>query len=211
MTSKKRARKPVQKPAVKPDKSERAITATPAAMVQARESSWSSVQALAQSKSAGLSRNRMMEARGDLLRSEREYIALSSEIEASMNEEAQELQRKAAQLQSEAWAIEQETQTRVSVLKSQARMEASLAKHIKDIAERSALSVLDRIKEASDSLMNYAELIGGDLTGMLKQEAAQQVERTAAEIGAIEEAMDEEGRAAELLELTARYQKDLAA
>ncbi len=129
----------------------------------------------------------------------------------NMAEEAEAKLRQANQERAEAWAIEQEAAAKLTVLRAQTRMEALLAKNIKDIADRSALSVLDRIKEASDSLMDWADLIGKDLTDMLKKEASEQIDRKVAEIQALEEAADEEGRAAELLELTARYQKDLAA
>lgn len=212
MTSKKSSRKP--KASSTSDSASSAngsSTATPASMVSASESAWSGVSMLGQSKSAGLSRNRMIDARGDLLRSEREFTSLAVEAETSMSREAEAMERKAIEIRAEAWAIEQEAQTRLTVLRAQARMESELAKHITDIAERSALSVLDRIKEASDSLMDWAGLIGEDMTGLLKQEAADHVERTVAEIRAIEEALGEEDRATELLELTARYQKYMAA
>lgn len=182
----------------------------PAIMVKASESAWSGAHSMAQSQSAGLSRQRMIDARNDLMRSEREYISLSSESEASMQREAEAIERQAAKVYAEAWAIEQKTQTRATVLQAQARMETKLAQHITEIAERSALSILDRIKEASDSLMGYAGLIGKDLSDMMKKEAAEQVARKVKDIEAVEEALGDEARAIELLELTAQYKKDKA-
>ncbi len=153
----------------------------------------------------------MIDARGDLMRIEQRYINLATEAEMSMRREAERLERQAAQIHSETWAIEQEAQTRATVLKSQARMEGELGNRIKEIAERSALSILDRIKEASDSLMDWAGLIGEDMSRMLKQEAAEQVARKVADIEAVEEALEDEARAVELLELTESYKQDLAA
>lgn len=153
----------------------------------------------------------MIDARADMLQSERQYINMATTAEMSMRREAEEIERKAAQIQSEAWAIEQESQTRLTVLQAQARLENELAKRIIDIAERSALSVLDRIKEASDSMMDWAGLMGNDLSDMMKEEAAQQVSRKVSDIEAVEEAMQDEARALELLELTSRYNHEKAA
>lgn len=206
MTSKNGSR-----PKMAPKPASGQMNGMPARMVNAGETSWSGADVLGRSKSADLSRQRMLDARADFLRSEREFMSVSLETEASMRREAEALERKAAEIRAEGWAIEQEMRTQVTVMQAQAQMENQLAKHIRDIAERSALSVLDRIKEASDSLMDWAGLIGNDLSDMLRKEAAEQTERKVAEIQAIEEAMDEEDRATELLELTSRYKTDLAA
>ena len=194
----------------KSDSSAEGRKAVPAMVVPANESAWASAQVVKAQLPAS-SRQRVLEARGDLLHAEREYINLSSRSEVAMQEEAAEIERQAAQLRSEAWAIEQEAETKLRVLRAQARMEEELAKQIKDIAERSALSVLDRIKEASDSMMDWAGLMGSDLSDMLKQEAAEQVARKVSDIEAVEEAMEEEARALELIELTARYKDSDAA
>lgn len=210
MTSKKSSHSTKAKAKTKPAAEGRTLP-TPAAMVKASESAWSGTSVLGQSKSSGLSRQRMVDARSGLVQIEQQFISLAVEAQESMQQEADTLGRKATKVQEETWAIEQEAATKTAVLRAQARMEAQLAKHIRDIAERSALSILDRIKEASDSLMDWAGLISDDMTGMLRKEAAEQIERKVAEIKAIEEALDEEDRATELIELTARYQKDLAA
>ncbi len=162
-------------------------------------------------KTAGLSRQRMVEARGDLMRTEHEYITLAQEAKAQMMRDASEMERRSSELRYETWSMEREAETRANVLKAQARMELKLAERIKEIADRSALSVLDRIKESSDSMMDWATNVGGDLTTMMRREASAQVERQVAEIHAIEEAMEEEARAVELLELTSRYRHDKAA
>ena len=152
----------------------------------------------------------MIEARGHLLRIEREYIDLSAEAEKAALREMELIERRTAEINAETWAIEQETETRVSVLQKQAKMESQLADRIRDIAERSALSILDRIKEASDSMMDWAEVIGEDLTSLMKQEAAEQVSRKVADIQAAQEAMEDESRAVELLQLATRYREQAA-
>ncbi len=184
--------------------------AVPAMMVPANESAWSASRVV-QSQLPASSRQRMLEARGDLLHVERDYINISTQAEAAMHREAEAMDRQAAQLRADAWAIEQESETRIRVLQAQARMEGELAKRITEIAERSALAVLDRIKEASDSMMDWAGLMGGDLSDMLKKEAAEQVARKVADIEAVEEAMEDEARALELIELSARYKNGNAA
>lgn len=178
-----------------------------AMMVPATESAWSGSSMVAKADTARTSRKRLLEARGDLVYAEQEYVNHSSEVESAMLREADELRRKAVQVQAEAWAIEQEALTRAKVLQDQAQMEGQLADRIREIAERSALAVLDRIKEASDSMMDWAGLMGEDLSELLKKEAGEQVSRKIADIQAVEEAMEDEARALELLELAAQYKK----
>lgn len=182
----------------------------PAMVVPANESAWASAQVVKAQLPAS-SRQRVLEARGDLLQVEREYINLSTKAETAMQQDAADIERQAAQVRAEAWAIEQETETKLKVLRAQARMEAELANRITEIAERSALAVLDRIKEASDSMMDWAGLMGNDMSDMLKKEAAEQVARKVADIEAVEEAMEDEARALELIELTSRYKRNPAA
>ena len=182
----------------------------PASMVKAADSAWHGPLSRP-SRTSGLSRQRMTEARGDLMRTEREYITLAERSRDEMVRRTRAIEQAIQILKDEAWAVERETETRVAVLKAQARMEMELAEHIKNIAERSALSVLDRIREASDSLMDWAGAIGGDLKQMMQKEAEAQAERQVAEIKAIDEALEEESRAVELLELTGRYNRNQAA
>lgn len=180
------------------------------AMSRPGESAWTGARTLITDDEQRSSRERMIEARGHLLRIEREYIDLSAEAEKAALREAEAIDRQAAEIKAGTWAIEQETETRVTVLQKQAKMESQLADRIRDIAERSALSILDRIKEASDSMMDWAEVIGDDLTGLMKQEAAEQVSRKVADIQAAQEAMEDESRAVELLQLATRYRDQAA-
>lgn len=182
----------------------------PGVMSRADESVWSGARALITSDAEKSSRETLIEARGYLTSIEREYMDLSAAAEKATIREAEAVERRAAELRAQAWAIDREAETRVSVLRKQAKLENDLADRIRDIAERSALSVLDRIKEASDSMMDWAGVIGDDLSGMLRQEAAEQVSRKVADIQAVHEAMEDEARAVELLGLATRY-RDRAA
>ena len=59
--------------------------------------------------------------------------------------------------------------------------------------------------------MNWAGLIGKDLAELMKQEAADQVARKVSDIEAVEEALEDEARARELLEMTSRFKAKKAA
>jgi lipoate synthase len=115
------------------------------------------------------------------------------------------INRRVAEVNAETWAIERETEVRLGLIRKQVEMEKELAVQIREIAERSALSVLDRIKEASDSMLDWAGLMADDMSGMMKQEASEQVARKASDIRAIEDAIEDEERTIEMLGLAARY------
>ncbi len=174
-------------------------------MATAHSLAWSGARSMRAVKSASLSRSRLIEANDALMQAERDYVARSTDTKERLEREAAELESQAAHLRSEALVIEKETEDRVKVLMAQARIEGDVAKHIKQVAERNALSILDRVKEASDSLMDWAGLVSGDMTDMLRKEASEEVERRVAEIQSIEEALGEEERAVELLQLASLY------
>lgn len=174
-------------------------------------SAWNGIRSMVATDEQRASRDRMNEARGDLMRIERQFVNRATEAENAALRQVAALERQAEEVRAQAWAIEREAESQASVLRKQAKMEADLANRIRDIAERSALLVLDRIKEASDSMMDWAGLMGGDLSEMLKKEAAEQVSRKVADIQAVHEAMEDEARAVELLELASRYRDQSAA
>ncbi len=153
----------------------------------------------------------MTEARSELVRTEHEYVKLAERNRDDMLRQVKEIERQIEALKNETWSVEQEAEARVATLKAQARMELEIAGHIKDAAERSALSVLDRMREASDSLMKWAGAVGDDMSEMMKREAEEQAERQVAELRAIDAALEDEARAIELLRLTGRYTSGPAA
>jgi predicted DNA-binding ribbon-helix-helix protein len=181
------------------------------AMSAVGESAWTGARTLAANSNESSSRERLIEARGQLLRMEREHINHSQEAENAALREVESLEHRIFEIKSQAWAIDHEAEMRVAVIRRHARLENELAHRIREIADRSALSILDRIKEASDSLMNFASLIGEDMSEMMKKEASEQVARKIADIEATEEAMADESRAGELLELASQYRKGSAA
>jgi hypothetical protein len=156
------------------------------------------------------SRRRLVEARTLLFRTERDYMAEAGSENREVDRQVRAIKARVADLAAEARAIEVEAQMRVRVLLKQAELERKLGERIRAIADRNALAVLDRIKEASDSMMNWAEETATDLGMMMKEEAAGQVARKVNDINAVRDAMEDEERAAELLALAGKLQSRAA-
>lgn len=174
------------------------------------ESAWAGARTVISSDARATSRKRLQEARDSLLFAEQEYLESSAAEQKAVEREVEAIGRKIAEINAEAWAIEREAEVRLDLVKKQVAMENMLSARIRDIAERSALSVLDRIKEASDSMLDWAGDMADDMSEMMKQEASEQAERKASDIHAIDEAIEDEKRTIEMLGLAARYKNRAA-
>jgi len=156
------------------------------------------------------SKRRLMEARTHLFRSERDMIAEAGSYSREVDQQALAIQERAGQLLIEARSIEAEAAGRAEVMLKQAELERRLADRIREIAEANALAILDKVRDASESMMGWAEDVAGDLGAMMKQEAAGEVARKMGDINAVRDAMDDETRAGELLDLAAEMRKNAA-
>jgi hypothetical protein len=156
------------------------------------------------------SRRRLVEARTLLFRTERDHMEEAGNFAKQIEREVRAIGIRMEQVDSETRAIEAEAQLKVRLLLRQAELERKLGERIRSIADRNALSILDRIKEASDSMMDWANQTANDLGMLMKEEAAGQVARKVNDINTIRDAMEDEERAAELIDLAGKLRTNAA-
>ena len=156
------------------------------------------------------SRRRLVEARTILFRTERDRMLDAGSVKREAERQIRSIEDRVAEIERETRAIEAEAQLNARLLLKQAEMERRIADRIRNIAERNALAVLDRIKEASDSMMDWAGKTATDLSMLMKEEAAGQVARKVSDINAVRDALEDEDRTAELLDLAGRLRSEAA-
>jgi hypothetical protein len=156
------------------------------------------------------SRGILEEAREHLHHAEITALKETDSLCRHLEAETGRLEQKANALNIEARQIDAEMKAELAVITRQARLEQRLADKIRDIADQQALLVLDKMREASDSIMSWTGKVGDDLGSLMKQEAAEQVVRKVNDIDAVRQAMKDEERAVELLNLAQKLREEAA-
>ena len=166
-------------------------------------------RAIATGEQAESSR-RLNEARGFLFRVEREALQdVEDELHRS-EDNVRSLQELAADTLAEAHVIEGQAKARAHALTIQADFESDLAKRIKSDAETQALGMLDRAKDTTDAVLGWVESVAGDISNVMREQAAREAFKKMEDIEAAREAIFDEERAGEILDLAARLRRKAA-
>lgn len=156
------------------------------------------------------SKRRLTDARTVLFQSEQDMISEARSFAAQVQDQTQEIKQRAESILIEARSIEAEAVGRAEVMLKHAKLERDLAETIKNIAEANALAVLDKVRDASDSMIGWAQEVASDLGSMMKEEAANEAARKMGDINAARDAMEDETRAGELLKLASELKQQAA-
>jgi hypothetical protein len=156
------------------------------------------------------SSRRLNDARGYLFRIERESLQdVEDELHRS-EDSARELRERAIEVRLEAQSIKSDAQAQANFLARQAKIERDLAERIKEEAERQALSILDRVKDSTDTMINWVGTVAEDTANMMREDAAREVFKKMEDIEAARSAIADEERAEEILDLAARLRRQAA-